>query len=172
MSENQAGEQTLHVFDPSEQACERCGVAYSAWVAREASATCTDREDVANDARGAVVTYRVCTECHLLTPVEQLQEGDVCLPCWDPERYGNPEVASVAARQETLRQLAEVTAERDALRQQLATAEACRELNQEQRDEWRERAERAMVERDALKRRVAELEKRVEDATAGPGDHV
>lgn len=66
------------------------------------------------------------------------------------------------------RQLAEVTAERDAIRQQLATTDACRELNQKQRDEWRERAEQAITERDALKRRVEELEQRRQPHAKGP----
>ena len=82
----------------------------------------------------------------------------------------------------TQRQLAEVTAERDAL---LAEASPLRAPEREdlQRahrllmvlrsgEDLLKKLDAAEAERDALKRRVAELQRLVDNATAGPGDHI
>jgi septal ring factor EnvC (AmiA/AmiB activator) len=112
------------------------------------------------------VTYRVCAECHLLTPVEQLQDRDVCQPCGSSDRYGAKEPGILAAHQETQRQLAEVTAERDEALANARVLAAQRDNAQQYEADVRTRLNTVAAERDALRRRVEELERKLADSEA------
>lgn len=74
-------------------------------------------------------TFRVCAECHLLTPMALLLDGDVCLPCRGTDVIARVFSQQVVEHRVTRQQLAEVTAERDALKRRVEELEQRRELN-------------------------------------------